>query len=107
MEAKMEDLKVERSALKKKITMLSKQMEKAVQRKTATEQLTVIDEEMKSTFQKFVKVDEEYNAMLEKDAKLKEKYSVVNGLDTEQYTESVRGNARRRRNLQKGRLWQE
>ena len=73
MEDKMEDLKVERSALKKKVTVLSKQMKTAVQGKTVTEQLKVVSEDMKTTFLKFDKVDEEYKATLEKDGTLTEK----------------------------------
>ena len=69
--------------------MLSKQVKNAIQGKVATKKLKVISEDMKSTFQKFVKVDEEYNTMLEKDATMGEKYSVVNELNTDQYTEYV------------------
>ena len=85
----MEDLKVERSALKKKVTVLSKQMKKAIQRRTDIDDLKVINTEMKAVFLEFIKVDEEYGTTLEEDPTLQEKYSVINDLDTEQYTESV------------------
>ena len=50
----MENLKSERSVLKRKVNGLSVQMKRAVRMKSTTEQLKIIDEEMETAFLEFV-----------------------------------------------------
>ena len=86
----MEDLKKERSNLKRRVTVLSTRIRKAVQKKLSLSSISSTYNDLENTYLYFLGVDEEYNdTLLQEDETLREEYEKVGGMSLEDYTASV------------------
>ena len=87
----MEDLKLDRSNLKRKTTVISTRLKKAIQKNLSGAKIQGIYAELETTHLDFLGIDEEYRQNIEEDASLEEDYSKVNNMNLDEYTDSVDG----------------
>ena len=85
----MEDLKEERSSLKRKVTVLASRLKRAVKKEMSSTSIRGIFAELEVVYLDFLATDDEYNQAIEEDDQLEGEYAEVNGLSLVDYTESV------------------
>ena len=85
----MEDLKEDRSALKRKVTVLASRLKRAVKKEMSSSAIRGIFAELEEVYLDFLAKDDEYNLAIEEDDQLEGEFAEVNGLNLVDYTDSV------------------
>ena len=87
--ATMDKMKDERSALKRKVTVLATRLKKAVLKGLSSSTISNLFSELEQGYLDFLEKDDEYIQKIEEDESLREDYATVNLLSLEDYTASV------------------
>lgn len=85
----MDDLKQERSSLKRKITVISTRLQKAIQKDLAATQIQTIYTDLENIYLDYLSTEDEYSQSIDDDPTLEEAYAKVSDMDLQEYAATV------------------